>query len=99
MLGVSEKILAAHGAVSEAAARAMAEGVIANSGAAIAVAVTGIAGPGGGSDEKPVGLVHLAAARRSHPTLHLRAVFPGDRTTVRLATVAAALELVLKRIG
>jgi nicotinamide-nucleotide amidase len=99
MLGVPEEILIGHGAVSEPVARAMAEGAIANSGAAIAVAVTGIAGPGGGSDDKPVGLVHLASARRGHPTLHLRMVFPGDRTAVRLATVAAALDLVLTRIG
>jgi nicotinamide-nucleotide amidase len=99
MLGVSETTLAQHGAVSEAVARAMAEGAIVNSGAVIAVAVTGIAGPGGGSDEKPVGLVHLACARKAHPTLHLRVVFPGDRTSVRLATVAAAFDLVLKRIG
>ena len=99
LLGVPAPTLRRHGAVSEPTARAMAQGALRRSGATIAVAVTGIAGPGGGSDEKPVGLVHLAAARRGHPTLHLRAVFPGDRTTVRLATVAAALDLVLKRIG
>jgi len=99
LLGVSEKVLVAHGAVSEAVARAMAEGAIVNSGAVVAVAVTGIAGPGGGSPEKPVGLVHLACAQRGKPTLHVREVFPGDRTAIRLATVATALDLTLKRIG
>lgn len=99
LLSVPEEILVGFGAVSEPVARAMAEGAITNSGALVAVAVTGIAGPGGGSPEKPVGLVHLACARRGQPTLHMREVFPGDRTAIRLATVASALDLVLKRIG
>lgn len=95
MLGVPEAVLAAHGAVSEATARAMAEGALARSGCGLAVAVTGIAGPGGGSAEKPVGLVHLAAMRRGGEVRHARQVFPGDRAAVRLATVMAALELAL----
>lgn len=94
MLGVPAALIDAHGAVSEPVARAMAEGALARSTADIAVAVTGIAGPGGGSAEKPVGLVHLAVARTGLPTRHRRAVFDGDRDAVRAATVAAALELV-----
>src|ERR1700704_3533938 len=70
MLGIAPALIRQHGAVSECVARAMAEGAIRNSAAQVAVAVTGIAGPGGGSDEKPVGLVHIAAARASEATLH-----------------------------
>ena len=99
MLGVPQEVLNGHGAVSEPVARAMAEGAIANSASVLGIAVTGIAGPGGGTPEKPVGLVHLACAQRGQATLHLREVFPGDRTAIRLATVAAALDLALKRIG
>lgn len=92
-LGVPESVLAAVGAVSEAVARAMAEGALARSGADIALSCTGIAGPGGATPGKPVGLVHMAAARRGGPTLHLERVFPGDRAEVRAATVDAALGL------
>lgn len=92
-LGVPEGVLAAVGAVSEAVARAMAEGALARSGADIALSCTGIAGPGGATPGKPVGLVHMAAARRGGPTLHLERVFPGDRAEVRAATVDAALGL------
>jgi nicotinamide-nucleotide amidase len=75
----------------------MAQGAIGNSGANIAIAVTGIAGPGGGTEEKPVGLVHLAAARTGHETLH-REMRYGDvgRSAVRLATVRTALEMLLE---
>ena len=93
MLGVEEATLAAEGAVSEAVAREMVAGAMARSGCALAVAVTGIAGPGGGSEAKPVGLVHIAAALRDGPSLHERHVFPGDRSAIRLATVGAALRL------
>jgi nicotinamide-nucleotide amidase len=92
-LGVAEGVLAAVGAVSEAVARAMAEGALARSGADIALSCTGIAGPGGATPGKPVGLVHMAAARRGGPTIHLERVFPGDRAEVRAATVDAALGL------
>jgi nicotinamide-nucleotide amidase len=68
-LGVPNSVLARHGAVSEPVARAMAEGALRHSHADIAVSVTGLAGPGGGTDAKPVGLVHLAAARAGSPTL------------------------------
>ena len=70
MLDVDEGLIAAHGAVSEEVANALAEGALLNSTADLSVAVTGIAGPGGGSKEKPVGLVHIAAARRDHDSLH-----------------------------
>lgn len=91
MLGVDAALIAQHGAVSEAVARAMAEGALAHSRADIAVAVTGVAGPTGGSADKPVGTVWLAWALRRGivhtELLHL----PGDRTAVRAATVAHAL--------
>jgi nicotinamide-nucleotide amidase len=94
MLGVPGAMIRQHGAVSESVARAMAEGAIRQSRAQLAVAVTGIAGPGGGTDEKPVGLVHIAAARAGEATLHRECRF-GDvgRTEVRLATVQVALEM------
>ncbi len=93
-LGVDEKIIAASGAVSEETARAMAEGALRHSQADIAMAVTGISGPGGGSATKPVGLVHVAVARRGRTTLHRRLML-GDagREGVRLASVEAALQL------
>jgi nicotinamide-nucleotide amidase len=94
MLGVPGAMIRQHGAVSEVVARAMAEGAIRHSTAQLSVAVTGIAGPGGGTDEKPVGLVHIAAARAGEATLHRECRF-GDigRSDVRLASVVAALEL------
>jgi nicotinamide-nucleotide amidase len=94
MLGIPPALIRQHGAVSEAVARAMAEGAIRNSAAQLSVAVTGVAGPGGGTDEKPVGLVHIAAARAGEATLHREYRF-GDigRSAVRLASVEAALEL------
>lgn len=94
LLGVPAEMIAAHGAVSEPVARAMSEGAVAHSRADLAVSVTGVAGPGGGSAEKPVGLVHLAASRRGGATLHARHVFPGDRAAVRHASVEAAFDLV-----
>lgn len=98
MLGVPQDLLVAHGAVSEPVAIAMAEGALRRSGVAIAIAVTGIAGPGGGSPAKPVGLVHVACARSGAPTRHRRTIFPGDRDQIRAATVADALRLVIEAI-
>lgn len=94
MLGVPAAMIRQHGAVSEPVARAMAEGAIRNSTAQLALAITGIAGPGGGSDEKPVGLVHITAARAGEATLHRECRF-GDigRDAVRQKSVEAALEL------
>ena len=99
LLGVPETLFATVGAVSEEVARAMAEGALARSPARISIACTGIAGPSGGTADKPIGLVHLAAAREGHPTLHQRCTY-GDigRTAVRLASVDDALELLLARL-
>ncbi len=93
-LGVAVALLEAHGAISEAVARAMAEGALAHSLADVAVSVTGVAGPGGGSAAKPVGLVHLAAARNGGPTLYQECRF-GDigRDLVRRKSVEVALSL------
>jgi nicotinamide-nucleotide amidase len=71
----------------------MAEGALARSRADAAVSVTGVAGPGGGTAEKPVGLVYLGACRRGGRPRHLRRVFPGDRATVRRAALEEALDL------
>jgi len=96
MLGVQEQTLARFGAVSEETARQMVHGALFRSRAAFAVAVTGIAGPGGGSADKPVGLVHLAAKSRQGMLLHHKMLY-GDigRMQVRLATVKTALEMLL----
>jgi nicotinamide-nucleotide amidase len=95
LLGVPESVIQSHGAVSEACARAMAEGALKNSNADIAVSVTGIAGPGGGSPEKPIGLVHLACVSSGGETAHRRFVFKkANRHEVRLRSVAAALDLI-----
>ncbi len=93
MLGVPAALIERDGAVSETVARAMAEGALAHSAADAAVAVTGIAGPGGGSAEKPVGLVWFGCARRGGPVLTRREIFPGDRGAVRQATVGVALAM------
>ena len=98
LLGVPEAMLAAHGAVSGETATAMAEGAVARAGVDLAVSVTGVAGPGGGSAGKPVGLVHLGIARRRGPSGPVTAqserhVFPGDRTAIRHAALIRALEL------
>lgn len=97
LLGVAEELIAQDGAVSESVARAMVEGAIRHSHAQVAVAVTGVAGPGGGTTQKPVGLVHIAAAREGAATLHEKHLF-GDigRGPVRMASVAAAMELLLR---
>jgi nicotinamide-nucleotide amidase len=94
LLGVPADLIAAQGAVSEAVARAMAEGALERSAAQLAVAITGIAGPGGGTALKPVGLVHIAAAREGRSTLHEAHCF-GDigRSEIRLQSVDAALRL------
>ncbi len=94
LLGVPAATLAAHGAVSEATARAMAEGALSASHADLAVSVTGVAGPDGGSPEKPVGLVWFACARRGRATVAREERF-GEigRANVRLASVSAALAL------
>jgi nicotinamide-nucleotide amidase len=93
-LGVDETLLALHGAVSEPVARAMAEAALSASGADVSVAVTGVAGPGGGSEEKPVGLVHFASARRGGPTVaHVERYGDLGRAEVRARSVQTALDL------
>lgn len=96
LLGVPADQLAAHGAVSAQVARSMAVGVLAVTGADLAVAVTGISGPGGGSPAKPVGLTYVAVADATGVDVR-RFVWQGDRVANREATVRAALELLLER--
>ena len=94
LLGVPVETLRAHGAVSERTARAMAEGALRASRADIAVSVTGVAGPGGGTPEKPVGLVHFACVRRGAATVMREERFGAiGRANVRLASVRVAVEL------
>jgi nicotinamide-nucleotide amidase len=93
MLGVPWDALLGHGAVSDPVARAMAAGAIARSGADLAVSVTGVAGPGGGTAEKPVGLVHFGGARRGFEVVAERHVFPGDRDAIRRVSVITALTI------
>lgn len=103
MLGVPTAVIDAHGEVSEATVEAMAEGAIAQSRAAVTVAVSGIAGPGGGSEEKPVGTVYfawciadrVAGVMRNSKTTSCREVFDGDREAVRRQAVERALQGVL----
>jgi nicotinamide-nucleotide amidase len=93
VLGVAPELLARCGAVSAETARAMAQGVLQRAPVDLSVAVTGIAGPGGGTANKPVGLVWFAAARRGRVLADASEVFPGDRHAIRLAAVARALRL------
>jgi nicotinamide-nucleotide amidase len=95
MLGVSAQTLADHGAVSEATVREMAEGALVHSLADVAVAVSGVAGPTGGTAAKPVGMVCIAWATKSAPTRSLTLHFAGDRTAVRRQTVIRALDGIL----
>ncbi len=93
LLGVPASLIAEQGAVSAEVAEAMARGVLAASTAEAAVALTGVAGPGGGSAERPVGLVQFCAIRRGGAAQARREIFAGDRSAVRQSSVAAALEL------
>jgi len=93
MVGVRQATLDAHGAVSEAVAREMAEGALAQAEVDVALSCTGIAGPGGATPGKPVGLVFIGCARKGAATVVERHVFAGDRGAVRAATVAAALRM------
>lgn len=91
LLGVPAATLEQYGAVSAETALAMAEGARRHSEADLAIAITGIAGPSGGSDTKPVGLVHISLARPDGPTEQVRHIFDGDRTGVRRQTVESAV--------
>ncbi len=99
MLGVPSSIISAWGAVSPDVARAMADGALTHSSADIAVSITGVAGPDGGSDEKPVGLVQFGSARRMTPVRHVEKRF-GDlgRAGIRHAALHTALELIEQRL-
>jgi PncC family amidohydrolase len=97
-LGVGAELLAAHGAVSAQVARAMAEGARTRLGTDLAVAITGIAGPGGGSDEKPVGLTYVAVADSTGGDVR-RHLWAGDRSENKRDSAVAALELLLDRLG
>ena len=99
LLGVPADLIETRGAVSETVARAMEAGAVSRSAAGVSVSVTGVAGPGGGSPDKPVGLVHFAAAG-PEGTVHVEHRF-GDvgREAIRLASVRLALGLLLDRIG
>jgi nicotinamide-nucleotide amidase len=98
MLGVPGGLIEAHGAVSAEVARAMAEGAISHSRADVSLSITGIAGPDGGTETKPVGTVHIAAAQRGTLTLHRACLFVGDRESVREQSALVALELMIERI-
>jgi len=98
LLGVSGDVLAAHGAVSEETVCAMAEGARSRFAADIAVAVSGVAGPGGGTADKPVGMVHFAWAEPGGVTA-ARRIFAGSRESVRRLTVALALERLIEIVA
>jgi nicotinamide-nucleotide amidase len=98
-LGVPPATIAANGAVSEQTATAMAEGALARSVATIAVAVTGVAGPGGGTPAKPVGMVCIAWSCRGRDTIAVTHQIPGSRAEVRRASVAIALRGLIDRAG
>lgn len=98
MLRVPLSLIHAYGAVSEEVARAMAEGAVARSNADLAVSITGVAGPGGGTATKPVGLVHLATAYSDRPTVHEEHHFDGPRSKVRLESVRTALRMLADRL-
>jgi nicotinamide-nucleotide amidase len=95
LIGVPAAMILEHGAVSKDVALAMVAGALERSRASVAVAVTGVAGPGGGSEAKPVGLVHIAVQRRGEPAAHRECRF-GEigRHEIRMATVAAAFEMI-----
>jgi PncC family amidohydrolase len=98
LLGVPEDELAAHGAVSAQVARSMAVGALSRTGADVAVAVTGVAGPGGGSSAKPVGLTYVVVADAAGVDVR-RFVWTGDRSANRDASARAAIELLLERVS
>ena len=100
MLDVPMRLIERHGAVSESVARTMAEGALAHSFAVLSVAVTGVAGPGGGTAEKPIGLVHLACAKRGGETRHREERY-GDlgRSAIREATIRTAIEMLMEQLA
>lgn len=100
MLGIPGEVIADYGAVSEPVARMMAEGALENSRANIAVGITGVAGPGGGTPLKPVGTVHVACARENRAMIH-EMLQLGDigRHEIRMAAIECALEQIQKQLN
>lgn len=99
LVGVPHDLFGAVGAVSAEVARAMAEGGLGHAPADLSVAVTGIAGPGGATATKPVGLVHIACARKGFDTRHEEHVFKGERERVRIQAVESAMRLLNQMAG
>jgi nicotinamide-nucleotide amidase len=100
LLGVPGDLIADFGAVSEPVARMMAEGALENSNAHLSVAITGVAGPGGGTPMKPVGTVHIATARTNHGLRHQAELFEFEtREEIQLAAVQAALQALRDRLS
>jgi nicotinamide-nucleotide amidase len=99
LLGVPGPLIAQHGAVSQPVAAAMASGALLNAPVDLAVSVTGIAGPGGGSADKPVGLVHFGVARKGGPVRTEHQIFTGDRDQIRALATQRALELLIEQIN
>ena len=97
-LRVPEDLIDSVGAVSKEVACAMADGALATSRADLSLGITGVAGPDGGSEEKPVGLVHLAVAGLSRPTSHQKVIIPGDRSVIRMGSVSIALNMLLRAV-
>jgi nicotinamide-nucleotide amidase len=98
LVGVPMGLIQTDGAVSETVARAMAEGALARSRATIAISVTGVAGPGGGTLEKPVGLVWFGLAKRGQPAISEQRLLPGDRNGVRTAAVRHAFAMIRAQV-
>ncbi len=99
MLGVPMEMIEANGAVSEPVAKAMCEGALQNAPVQLTVAVTGIAGPGGGTPDKPVGTVQIASACDGKPTINKSFLFEGNRDAIRLATVRTSIEMMLNQLN
>lgn len=98
LLGVSEQLLREHGAVSEQTVRAMVEGLLERSQADVGISISGIAGPGGGTEQKPVGTVWIAWAVKADKTNSQCFRFSGDRNEIRKKAVAEALSILLRRV-
>jgi nicotinamide-nucleotide amidase len=98
MLNVPINMIIANGAVSKAVAIAMCEGALKNAPVQLTVSVTGTAGPGGGTIEKPVGTVHIASARAGKSTIEKSYLFAGNRDEIRLSTITSAIELLLYQV-
>ncbi|MGH1398666.1 MAG: CinA family protein [Alphaproteobacteria bacterium] len=99
MLGVPAAIINTHGAVSKECAAAMAQGALQNSHADIAVSVTGIAGPDGGSADKPLGTIYIGVAKTGHDTITRHYAFDGTRNDIRKQTCEAALNILLQSLA